>query len=188
MTAAIRPAIRRTRWCVITGAPCSGKTSVITELSLRGLRVVPEAARAYLDAELKKGRLLSEIKADPHCFEGRIFRAKLRVEARLPAGDALFLDRALPDSIAYYTLEGLDPSEPLRQSLRVRYRRVFLFERLEFMKDPVRSENAQSADRIEGLIETAYSGLGYDIIRVPVMPVPERVEFVLSRCLPHRLG
>ncbi len=188
MAAANRPAIRRTRWRVITGAPCSGKTSVITELSLRGLRVVPEAARAYIDDELKKGRLLREIKADPHCFEGRIFRAKLRMEARLPAGDALFLDRALPDSIAYYILEGLDPSEPLRQSLRVRYRRVFLFERLEFMKDPVRSENAQSADRIEGLIETAYSGLGYDIIRVPVMPVPERVEFVLSRCLPHRLG
>jgi predicted ATPase len=56
------------------------------------------------------------------------------------------------------------------------------------MKDPVRSENAQSADRIEGLIEAAYSGLGYDIIRVPVMPVRERAEFVLSRCLPHRLG
>ncbi len=155
---------------------------MIKELSLRGLRVVPEAARAYIDAELKKGRLLSEIKANPRRFEGRIFREKLKVEARLPAGDALFLDRALPDSIAYYALEGLDPSEPQRESLRVQYRRVFLFERLEFIKDPVRSENAQSADRIEALIEAAYSGLGYNIIRVPVRPVPDRVEFVLSRC------
>ena len=77
--------IRLTRWNVITGAPCSGKTSVINELARKGFRVVPEAARAYLDDELKKGRLLSEIKADPHCFEGRIFRAKLRLEARLPA-------------------------------------------------------------------------------------------------------
>jgi predicted ATPase len=188
MAEAAQPAIRRTCWCVITGAPCSGKTSVITELSLRGLRVVPEAARAYIDAELKKGRPLSEIKADPRRFESRIFRAKLRVEAGLPAGAILFLDRAQPDSIAYYALEGLDPSEPRRESRRIRYRRVFLFEHLEFTKDSVRSENAQTAHRIEGLIEAAYSGLGYDIIRVPVMPVPERVEFVLSRCRSHRLG
>jgi predicted ATPase len=188
MVAEDRPAIRQTHWCVITGAPCSGKTSVITELSRRGFRVVPEAARAYIDAELIKGRSLSEIKADPRRFEGRIFQAKLQMEASLPAGDALFLDRALPDSIAYYVLEGLDPSEPRRQSLRVRYEQVFLFERLEFMRDRVRSENAQSADRIERLIEAAYNDLGYAIVRVPVMPIPDRIEYVLSRFLPHHLG
>jgi predicted ATPase len=110
------------------------------------------------------------------------------MEAGLPAGDALFLDRALPDSIAYYVLEGLDPSEPRRQSLRVRYEQVFLFERLEFMRDRVRSENAQSADRIERLIEAAYNGLGYPIVRVPVMPIPDRIEYVLGRFLPHHLA
>lgn len=161
---------------------------MITELSRRGFRVVPEAARAHIDAELKKGRRLSDIKADPRRFEGRIFRAKLRVEAGLPADDALFLDRALPDSIAYYILEGLSPAEPRRHSLRVRYRQVFLFERLEFIKDSIRSENARTADRIEGLIQAAYEGLGYDIIRVPVMPVPDRAEFILNRFRPGRLG
>lgn len=150
--------------------------------------MVPEAARAFIDAELKKGRSLSEIKADPRRFEGLIFRAKLRIEAGLPSGDALFLDRALPDSIAYYLLEGLDPSEPRRQSLRIRYRQVFLFERLEFTKDHVRSEDSLSAGRIERLIEVAYSGLGYDIIRVPLMPITDRVEFVLKRFRPHRSG
>jgi predicted ATPase len=188
MAAESHPTQRLTRWNVITGAPCSGKTSVIIELAQRGYRVVPEAARAHIDAELKKGRRLSEIKADPSRFEGHIFRTKLRIEARLPAGVALFLDRALPDSIAYYILEGLDPSEPRRHSLRVRYQQVFLFERLEFMKDPVRSENARTADRIERLIETAYGGLGYAITRVPVMPVPDRAEFILDRFRPSCLG
>jgi predicted ATPase len=175
------PAVRQTRWYVITGAPSSGKTSVINELARRGYRVVPEAARAHIDAELKKGRRLAEIKSDPRRFEGHIFRSKLRTESNLPEEEALFLDRALPDSIAYYLLEGLEPSEPRRHSLRVRYRRVFLFERLDFVKDPVRSETAKSAAAIERLIASAYGELGYAIVRVPVLPIPARTEFVLNR-------
>lgn len=142
--------------------------------------MVAEAARAHIDAELKKGRRLDEIKSDPTRFEGRIFRIKLAIEARLPAEERLFFDRALPDSIAYYRLEGLDPTEPRRHSRRVRYRRVFLFERIEFMKDSVRTEDAETAAHIERLIEEAYTDLGYTFVRVPVMPVAERVDFVLA--------
>lgn len=173
--------IRLTRWNVITGAPCSGKTSVINELARKGFRVVPEAARAYIHAEMMKGRCLGEIKSDPARFEGYIFRNKLRIEAALPADEPLFLDRALPDSIAYYLLEGLDPSEPRRQSMQIRYQQVFLFERLDFVMDPVRSEDAQTADRIERLIESVYRSLGYTMVRVPVLPIPARIEFLLAR-------
>jgi predicted ATPase len=172
--------MRLTRWCVITGAPCSGKTAVIGELARRGFRVVPEAARSFIDVEMKKGRTIAEIKSDPARFEGHIFRTKLALEARLPADERVFLDRALPDSIAYYRLEGLDPAEPRRRCRRVRYSHVFLFEPIEFTKDTVRSEDAQTAARIERLIEDAYGELGYAIIRVPVMPIPARTDFVLS--------
>jgi predicted ATPase len=173
--------VRLTCWTVITGAPCSGKTSVIADLARRGFGVVPEAARAHIDTELRKGRPLLAIKSDPRRIESLIFKAKLRIEARLPADEPLFLDRALPDSIAYYLLEGLDPAEPRRQSLRTRYRRVFLFERLDFVKDPVRSEDSRTAARIERLIAAAYRELGYAIVRVPVLPIPARTEFILAR-------
>ncbi|MCU0585309.1 MAG: ATP-binding protein [Desulfobacterales bacterium] len=173
--------VRRTRWSVITGAPCSGKTAVIDELARRGRPVVPETARAVIDQELARGRRLEEIKADPAVFEGRIFRTKLALEGRLPPEEPLFLDRGLPDSIAYFTLEGLDPQEPRAHCLRIRYHRVFLFERLEFLKDPVRSENDDTAALIERLIEAAYTELGYSPVRVPVLRIPERAEYVLAR-------
>jgi predicted ATPase len=173
--------LRLTEWCVITGAPCSGKTAVVDELARRGFRVVPEAARAYIDAEMKKGRRLGAIKSDPARFERHIFRTKLAIEAGLPADKRLFCDRALPDSIAYYRLEGLDPEEPRQQSRRVRYSRVFLFERIEFMRDSVRTEDARTAARIERLIEEAYTDLDYTIVWVPVMPVRQRADFVLAR-------
>ncbi|MFO7706676.1 MAG: ATP-binding protein [Desulfobacterales bacterium] len=173
-------AVRRTQWRVITGAPCSGKTAVIEELARRGHPVVPETARATIDRELARGRRLEEIKADAGVFEGRIFRAKLELEGRLPTDEPLFLDRGLPDSIAYFTLEGLDPREPLRHSRQVRYHRVFLFERLDFLKDPVRSETPETAARIERLIEQAYDRLGYRPVRVPVLSIAARTDYVLA--------
>lgn len=82
--------MRLTNWSVITGAPCSGKTAVIDELARRGFRTVPEVARAFIDAEMRKGRRLEDIKSDAAWFEGQIFRTKLAVEAQLPTHARLF--------------------------------------------------------------------------------------------------
>jgi predicted ATPase len=48
------------------------------------------------------------------------------------------------------------------------------------MKDSVRSEDAETAAQIERLIEEAYTDLGYTIVRVPVVAVAERADFVLA--------
>jgi predicted ATPase len=157
---------------------------VVEELGRRGFRVLPEAARALIEAGLRGGLRLEAVKADAGALEHRIFQAKLSAEASLPEGELVFLDRALPDSIAYFTLEGLDPGEPRAQSLRVRYRRVFLFERLPFLPDRVRGEDPATAARIERLIAQAYLDLGYRLHRVPVLPVASRADHVLSRLAP----
>lgn len=172
--------IRLTRWCVITGAPSSGKTAVIFHLEQRGCRVVHEAARTYIEDELKKGRRLQQIKADPLSFERRILSRKLAVESQLPAGERYFLDRAVPDSIAYFRFEGLDSREPLRLSRLVRYQHVFFFDRLPFARDAVRSEDEKSAESLERLLDMGYRESGYELIRVPVMPVEDRARFVLD--------
>ena len=56
--------VRQTNWCVITGAPCSGKTAVIYELKQGGYKVIHEVARAYIDEMLDDGQPLDQIKAD----------------------------------------------------------------------------------------------------------------------------
>jgi predicted ATPase len=172
--------MKQTEWCVITGAPCSGKTSVIRELQHRGYQVVEEAARRYINGQLKKGRTLQEIKADVLLFEKTILYRKLDLENTLPPNKPIFLDRAVPDSIAYYIAEGLNPSESLAKSRIHRYRYIFLFDRLRLESDRVRSENEEKADKIDILLEDAYRRLGYDVLRIPVMPVKKRTDNVLS--------
>ena len=170
-----------TRWSVITGAPCSGKTAVIHLLEQRGHKVVHEVARAYIDDELMKGKTLAEIKADEWAFERHILMEKVRIESTLKKDEIIFFDRGVPDSIAYYKLNGLDSAEPFQKSAEVRYQNVFLFERLSFLIDPARSENEKTAQRLSRLIEESYQSLGYDIIHVPMLSVEERTEFVLER-------
>ena len=173
--------MRTTNWCVITGAPCSGKTTVITRLEQRGYAVVHEAARAHIDAELQKGRRIDQIKADILAFESHILYRKIEIEASLPADKLIFLDRAVPDSIGYYLLEGLDPADPIQKSRLIRYHKIFFFERLSFEQDPVRSENDQIADRLHGLLLESYQMLHYELIHVPMLTLNQRVDFILAR-------
>lgn len=171
--------MHQTNWHVITGAPCSGKTSVIKEIERRGIRVIHEVARGYIDRQLGKGLRLEQIKADVLQFERHILQEKIRIEDALTETEPVFFDRGVPDSIAYYHLEGLDPAEPLAYSRRTRYRRVFFFERFDFSQDEVRSEDELLAAKLNGLLLEAYAQIGYDIIRVPVMPVADRTDLVL---------
>ncbi len=172
--------VGQTNWHIITGAPCSGKTSVINEIERRGIRVVHEVARAYIDRQLGIGLGLDQIKADRLQFERHILHTKIRIEDSLTKTEPVFFDRGVPDSIAYFELEGLDSTEPLNFSRRNRYRKIFFFERFDFLKDEVRSEDEMIAGRLNDLLLAAYGNIGYDIVMVPVMPVEDRTNLVLE--------
>ena len=172
--------MRSTNWHVITGAPCSGKTTVIRKLEKLGYRVVHEVARAYIDDQMNRGKSLDQIKADVLSFERHILDEKIKIESSLPEKATIFLDRAVPDSIAYFKLEGLDPTEPIEKSHAARYQKIFFFERLLFEKDAVRSENDMMAARLDRLLKESYQMLGYEIIQVPMTPVEKRVDFILD--------
>ena len=172
--------MQQTNWHVITGAPCSGKTAVIRELEKLGYPVVHEVARAYIDERLQNGETIARIKADILSFERHILYKKIAIEQSLLNEETVFMDRAVPDSIGYYILEGLDPDDPIQKSRLWRYKKVFFFDRIPFEKDPVRSENNKTASKIEGLLKKSYRMLGYEIIVVPLESVNARVNFILN--------
>ena len=64
-----------------------------------------------------------------------------------------------------------------------KYRRVFLLDFISeenFTEDGARSETWEEAQKIDRELERAYRELGHDLLRVPVMPVSERVTFILE--------
>lgn len=172
--------MRMTEWYVITGAPCSGKTAVICELEQLGYKVIHEVARAFIDQELKKGKSIAQIKTDIFSFERHILNKKIAIEESLPEDKIVFMDRAVPDSIGYYLLEGLNPEDPIEKSKQRLYKNIFFFERLKFEKDSVRSEDERIAARLDQLIKESYQALGYKIIHVPLLPINRRIDFILA--------
>jgi predicted ATPase len=172
--------MQQTNWHVITGAPCSGKTAVIRELEKLGYPVVHEVARAYIDEKLQNGETIARIKGNILSFERHILYKKIEIERSLSKDETIFLDRAIPDSIGYYILEGLDPADPFQKSTLWRYKNIFFFERIPFEQDPVRSEDDEIASRLDGLIKESYRMLDYKIIVVPLETVNARVNFILN--------
>ncbi|MFO8084316.1 MAG: ATP-binding protein [Desulfobacterales bacterium] len=172
--------MKKTQWIVITGAPCSGKSSVISSLEHKGFRVVHEVARAYIGDLLKSGKTIEEIKSDELFFEREILFRKIKIEAGLPENETIFMDRGIPDSIGYFKSANLDIAEPLEKSRQVRYRKVFHFQPLWFEKDIVRIENEQMIRKLDTLLRQSYEMLAYSIVHVPVLPVEKRVDFILK--------
>lgn len=171
----------QTNWHVITGAPCCGKTTLIRQLAMKGFKTVTEVGREFVEREIAQGLTLEEIRANGIAFDRVIKELQLRVERGLRPEDVLFLDRGLPDSLAFFRLAGLDPNEILPECFHHRYASVFILERFTTQKDCARIEDDLTAEFLGNWHAHDYSSLGYDVVRVPVLPPEERLAFVLER-------
>ncbi len=170
----------QTNWHVITGAPCSGKTTLIDQLADKGFQTVPEGARQYLEREVARGRTVDEIREDEATQRG-IEDMQLRIEGGLRAIDVLFLDRAFPDCLAFCRVFGLNPNEILAECFHHRYASVFILDRFPVQQNGFRTADDALAGLLDEWTARDYSALGYRVVRVPVLSPEERLAFVLER-------
>lgn len=173
----------QTSWCVVTGAPGAGKSTVINELERRGYTVTPELARDYMKRKLSDRPSLVHVLADQLEFQRQLVMGLVQIEDELAHDLTVFFDRALPDAIGYYRAAGFDPQELLPLFTIHRYKRIFFLERLspDLMEhDELRYESEGQIPRLEECIKAGYRDLGYNNIIVPVMPATKRVDYILQ--------
>lgn len=167
-------------WYVLTGGPCAGKTTLIFELEKRGHPVVAEGARLIIDEKLAAGETIGQIVTHPDWLISVVRRVR-DMHLEVPKNEQYFFDRGVPDSLAYYKLNQAESDDEFREALgAVRYRKVFLLDLIDFVNDEARSETPEQAMILHGLIREAYEDQGYELVEVPVMPVAERADFILS--------
>jgi predicted ATPase len=172
---------------VITGTVSSGKTTLIDQLADRGFQTVPEAGRQYFEREMAKGRTIEEIRENPAALTCTLIDIMLGIEHGLRANDLLFLDRAFPDALAFCRVNGLNPNEILADCFHHRYASVFLLDRFPVEQDGVRAEDDATADLIDEWLARDYSALGYNVVRVPVLSIKDRLTFILEMLSEQRL-
>ncbi len=170
-----------TNWCVITGGPSSGKTTTVNILRERGYVTTIEHARHYIDTQRVTGKSVEEIRANQIVFQRGILDMQIAEEEALDPEAQVFLDRALPDALAYYRFLGLTPDvEYLSLIGPGRYRAVFVLDLLPLAADYARTEDRPAQVEIHRLLTDVYTELGYRPLAVPALPPVERVDFILA--------
>lgn len=174
----------KTKKIVITGGPGTGKTSIINLLEEKGHNCLHEVSRQITREAQEKGidqlflkepLLFSEL-----LLEGRI---KQHQQAEEATGDSIFLDRGIPDVVAYMDYFG-NEYPPIFSDVckQYCYDLVFILPPWEeiYVSDNERYESFEQAKIIHNHLEESYKNSGYHPIDVPFGDVNERTSFILE--------
>jgi predicted ATPase/adenylate cyclase class IV len=182
---------------IITGGPSTGKTTLLSTLyNLHGKHHVPESARARMEYEQEQERTTPGYvgilpQNDLARFEKVLMWDQLRAEheADQTHGKDYFLDRGLPDILAYCELFNAPVPEGLYKHIaEADYGKVYLVEPIPggYRKDAQRTEDEALGKKIHEALYRTYDRLGFDIIRVPYYE--GTLEHSVAKRLEHILG
>jgi predicted ATPase len=175
------PERRATNWYVITGGPGAGKTTTVNILRERGYTTTIEGARHYIDTLRKDGHDPAEERRNQERFQMEVLRFQIRQEESLDPDQLVFLDRAIPDALAYFRFLYLPLNKTLTDALAtVHYRKVFFLECLPLVNDYARGEDETQQKRLRDLLHEVYHSLPFPLVHIPVLPAEERVDFILA--------
>lgn len=169
---------------IITGGPGSGKSSLIEALAEQGQPTMPEAGRPIIQDQLLIGgqalpwndrQAFAELML---AWEMRSYREAGKYEGRV------FFDRGIPDTVGYLNLCGLDVPTHIRQAAKImRYHRQVFWAppwREIYLEDEERKQSWREAVATGEEMVRTYTELNYKIVELPLAPIKERVEFILT--------
>jgi predicted ATPase len=173
------------RFFVLTGGPGSGKTTLVEALKTAGFATAPEAGRGIIRDQVEIGGPALPWR-DPALFAELMLSWELRSHhAARDLSGPVFFDRGAPDTIGYLRLCGLPvPDHVTSAARKFRYaRRVFVAPPWPeiFTQDEERKQTLDEAERTFRSVTGVYTELGYELAPLPLVPVEERMHFVLDR-------
>lgn len=183
----------QTKKIVITGGPCSGKTTVIDALEKSGFTCIHEFVRDITKEEKKKnGTSLTFTRnpiatvANPLDFNTKILNARITQykSVKLKKTDLIFFDRGIPDVLAYMECFGQSYSSVFKNACTNNvYDIVFLMPPWPeiYTTDNERFEGYDEALLINDALIKIYTSFGYALQIVPKTTVAERIDFILEQ-------
>lgn len=167
---------------IITGAPGTGKSTLIQALAAQGFSIVEEPARDIIaEQRLIGGDGLWE--KNTASFLSLLLSRSIERFTQT-AGDLTLYDRGIPDCIAYAELAGSPmPSAHQAASIFRYHPEVFIAPPWAaiYTTDDERTMSFRAVCSFYEHLVSAYAGHGYELIELPCATVAERMNFVCER-------
>lgn len=169
---------------VLLGGPSSGKTTLIKSLQKKGFTCYPEISRTIIKKAQDEGidQLFLE---NPILFSELLLKGRVQQfeEAVLEKTNIVFIDRGIPDVVAYLNLMGTEyPADFITHCENLKYTTAFMLPPWEeiHITDQERYEDFEQAVAIHHNLKKTYEGFGYHLIDVPKDSVSNRTDFILK--------
>lgn len=161
--------MKETNWTVITGAPSSGKTYIVSELEKFGFNVVHDIARKVILDRCIKNDYFTQLE---------IVNKTHEIYENLNINQSVILEYGLPDNIVFQAINNLIIPESEKYIEEYKYKNVFILEPLFFEEDGIRNEYKDKQIYIYQEIIKIYLHFGYEPIIVPRLKKMERLDFI----------
>jgi predicted ATPase len=170
---------------VIIGGPGTGKTTIIDGLVQNGYCCYPEISR-QVTAQAQQQGIEQLFLENPLLFSELLLegRKKQFLDAHQEPHNIVFLDRGIPDVLAY--MHYIGDSYPTSFDSACKeyiYSKIFILPPWEdiYVSDQERYENFEQAQLIHDHLVETYQKYGYELIEVPKDTVDKRILFILEQ-------
>lgn len=169
---------------VITGGPGTGKTSIINELKSRDFICLDEISR-QVTLKARQDGIDQLFLTQPLLFSELLLKGREAQfdEAHSKDAEIVFLDRGLPDVLAYMDYIGDKYPKTFVDSCNTNlYDMVFILEPWQeiFTSDSERYENFDQAVKIHHHLLNTYERFNYNLLDVPFGRIEDRTDFILN--------
>ena len=170
---------------VIIGGPGSGKTSIINHLMSLGYCCLEEVSRQVI-LEAKAAGIDQLFLTEPVLFSQKLLHGRINQykNAQLAEQNLVFIDRGIPDIVAYMEYIGDDYLAEFHEAaLQHKYNKIFVLPPWQdiYVSDNERYESYDQAQQIYNYLIDTYKSYGYELIEVPKETVDNRVLFILNQ-------
>ena len=170
---------------VIIGGPGSGKTSIINKLIAKGYCCYPEISR-QVTLKAKADGIDQLFLTNPILFSEMLLDGRIQQfqNAQNEKHKIVFIDRGIPDVLAYMKFIGDDYPENFELACREnKYSKIFVLPPWEeiYVSDNERYESYEQAQEIHNHLVDTYKSYGYNLIEVPKETVENRVLHILDK-------
>jgi len=176
----------KTNYIVLTGAPGSGKTSLLSQLTGEASQFIAEPAREIISEQRKIGGTALPDKDALLFAEKLLSRSIENFESSLKASGIIFFDRGIPDVIAYARWYQLRLEVFEQASLNRKYNsQVFILPPWKeiYVTDEERKMTFEEAVKFHEFLEDAYLKAGYKLVEVPQSSLKIRADFIKNKVL-----